>query len=193
MMDDGERTHTEPETSSWTGRNRRLDPSRLPEQVSYTTSDNYGGVTFTLNQRGVVVRRTQNVSSVPAIIALPAKLFRGVAACAMEDPSGSFTAELKLLHNDPMLTVPLLVSDELELVATDWRAWAVAYRLPMLLLGADGVARTLEETLGAKINSLSSKRPQDGPRLDHAPRLSKAGLMNKLTSLEHIGRLLDRK
>lgn len=183
MMADGKRTHTEPETSSWTGRNRRLDPSRLPETVSYTTRDDYGDVTFTLNQRGVVVRRRQDLSSVPAIIALPAKAFRGVAACAMEDPDGKFTAELKLLHNDPMLTVPLLVSDDLELVATDWRAWAEAYRLPMLLLGADGIARTLEETLGANMNPPSPQRPQHGRRLDQAPRLSKAGLMNKLTSL----------
>ncbi|TPK93297.1 hypothetical protein FJ938_29210, partial [Mesorhizobium sp. B2-4-14] len=84
-------------------------------------------------------------------------------------------------------------SDDLELVAADWRAWADAYRLPMLLLGADGVARTLEETLGASINAHSPQRTQHGPRLDHAPRLSNAGLMNKLTSLEHIGRLVDRK
>ncbi|WP_245273728.1 DUF6101 family protein [Mesorhizobium sp. WSM3224] len=192
-MADGGPTHSEPETSSWTGRNRRLDPSRLPELVSYTTRDNYGDVTFTLNQRGVVVRRTQDSSSVPAIIALPAKTFRGVAACAMEDPDGRFTAELKLLHNDPMLTVPLLVSDDLELVAADWRAWAEAYRLPMLLLGANGIARTLEETLGPNVNAPSPQRPQHGPRLDQAPRLSKAGLMNKLTSLEHSGRLVDRK
>ncbi|WP_246676902.1 DUF6101 family protein [Mesorhizobium sp. B2-4-15] len=190
-MDDSERARTEPETSSWTGRNRRLDPSRLPEMVSYTTRDTYGDVTFTLNQRGVVVRRMQDLSSVPAIIALPAKVFRGVAACAMEDPDGKFTSELKLLHNDPMLTVPLLVSDDLELVAADWRAWAEAYRLPMLLLGADGVARTLEETLGANINALSPQR--HGLRLDHAARLSDAGLMNKLTPLEQIGRLVDRK
>ncbi|WP_246673800.1 DUF6101 family protein [Mesorhizobium sp. B2-3-13] len=193
MTDDGKRAHTEPETSSWTGRNRRLDPSRLPEMVSYTTRDNYGDVTFTLNQRGVVVRRTQDSSSVPAIIALPAKTFRGVAACAMEDPDEKFTAELKLLHNDPMLTVPLLVSDDLELVAADWRAWAEAYRLPMLLLGADGIARTLEETLGSNVNALSPQRPKHRPRLDQAPRLSKVGLMNKLTSLERIGRLVDRK
>ncbi|WP_246671490.1 DUF6101 family protein [Mesorhizobium sp. B2-4-12] len=192
-MNDGERTHTEPEASSWTGRNRRLDPSRLPETVSYYTRDNYGDVTFTLNQRGAVVRRTQDLSNVPAIIALPAKVFRGVAACAMADPDGKITSELKLLHIDPTLTVPLLVSDDLELVAADWRAWAEAYRLPMLLLDADGVARTLEETLGASVNTLSPQRPHHGPRLDHAPRLSNAGLMNKLTALEHIGRLVDRK
>jgi hypothetical protein len=47
-----------------------------------------------------------------------------------------------------MLSVPLLVADDLDDVAADWRAWAAAYRLPMLLFEADGVARTLEETLG---------------------------------------------
>ena len=33
-------------------------------------------------------------------------------------------------------------------VAADWRGWADAYGLPMLLVEADGVARTLEESIG---------------------------------------------
>ena len=53
-----------------------------------------------------------------------------------------------------MLSVPLLVADNLEDVAADWRAWADAYRLPMLLIEADGVARTLEESLGEAIKAL---------------------------------------
>jgi hypothetical protein len=45
--------------------------------------------------------------------------------------------------------VPLLVADDLDDIAADWRTWADEYRLPMLLIEADGVARTLEESLGA--------------------------------------------
>ena len=133
----------------WAGRNMRLDPFRLPQTVSYATRDDFGDVTFTIDQRGAVVRRRLEMSGVPAIIAMPAKAFRGVAARAIEDGDGNVTVTLELLHNDPMLSVPLLVADDLDDVAADWRAWAEAYRLPMLLIEADGVARTLEESLGA--------------------------------------------
>ena len=73
---------------------------------------------------------------------------------------------LELLHNDPMLSVPLLVADNLDDVAADWRAWADAYRLPMLLIEADGVARTLEESLGAAIKALPA---QDAPQAAASP------------------------
>ncbi|CAN7418524.1 DUF6101 family protein [Mesorhizobium amorphae] len=142
----------------WAGRNMRLDPFRLPQMVTYATRDDYGDVTFTIDQRGAVIRRMLEMSGVPAIIALPANAFRGVAARAMEDPDGNVTVTLELLHNDPMLSVPLLVADDLDDVAADWRAWADAYRLPMLLIEADGIARTLEESLGAAIKALP---PQD--------------------------------
>ena len=97
------------------------------------------------------------MSGLPATVVLPANAFRGVAARAIEDRDGNVTVTLELLHNDPMLSVPLLVADNLEDVAADWRAWADAYRLPMLLIEADGVARTLEELLGAAIRALPAK------------------------------------
>ena len=77
---------------------------------------------------------------------------------------------LELLHNDPMLSVPLLVADDLDDVAADWRAWADAYRLPMLLIESDGVARTLEESLGA-VKTLPPK-PRKGRFRDRAARVS---------------------
>jgi hypothetical protein len=58
--------------------------------------------------------------------------------------------------------VPLLVADDLDDVAADWRAWAEAYRLPMLLIEADGVARTLEESLGAVIKTLPVQERRKG-------------------------------
>ncbi len=146
----------------WAGRNMRLDPFRLPQMVSYATRDDYGDVTFTIDQRGAVIRRTLEMSGVPAIIALPANAFRGVVARAMEDSDGGVTVTLELLHNDPMLSVPLLVADDLYDVAADWRAWAEAYRLPMLLIEADGVARTLEESLGAAIKTLPPRERRKG-------------------------------
>ena len=138
----------------WAGRNMRLDPFRLPQVVSYATRDDYGDVTFTIDKRGAVIRRVLEMSGLPAVVALPANAFRGVAARAIEDGAGNVTVTLELLHNDPMLSVPLLVADDLDDVAADWRAWADAYRLPMLLIEADGVARSLDESLGLAIKAL---------------------------------------
>ena len=132
----------------WAGSDLRLDPFRLPQAVSYAGRDDDGDVTFTIDQRGVTIRRVLEASRLPASIALPARAFRGVAARAIEDGDGEVTVTLELLHADPMLSVPLLVAHDLDDVAADWRAWSDAYKLPMLLIEADGVARTLEESLG---------------------------------------------
>src|SRR5690606_10620600 len=94
------------------------------------------------------MRRVLKNSGLPVSVALPARAFQGVAARAMEDGDGAVTVTLELLHRDPQLSVPLLVASDLDDVAADWRAWSEAYRLPMLLIEADGVARTLEESLG---------------------------------------------
>lgn len=133
----------------WAGRHMRLDPFRLPQVVSYATRDEQGDVTFVIDQRGAVIRRILARSGLPVTIVLPARAFRGVAARAIEDSEGNVTVTLELLHNDPQLSVPLLVADNLEDIAADWRTWADEYRLPMLLIEADGIARTLDESLGA--------------------------------------------
>jgi hypothetical protein len=133
----------------WAGRNMRLDPFRLPQAVSYATRDEQGDVTFMIDKRGAVIRRVLKMSGLPVTVVLPARAFQGVAARAIEDNDGNVTVTLELLHKDPQLSVPLLVADDLDDVAADWRAWADEYRLPMLLIEADGVARTLEESLGA--------------------------------------------
>lgn len=142
----------------WAGRNMRLDPFRLPQVVTYSTRDEFGDVSFTIDRRGAVLRRILQQSQLPVTVALPAQAFLGVAARALEDDFGNVTVTLELLHNDPMLSVPLLVADDLDDVSADWHAWSEAYGLPMLLIEADGIARTLEESLGAAIKTLP---PQD--------------------------------
>lgn len=146
----------------WAGRNMRLDPFRLPQAVSYATRDDVGDVTVTIDHRGAVIRRTLERSGLPAIIALPAHVFRGVAARAIEDDIGAVTVTLELLHDDAALSVPLLVADDLDDIAADWRAWADAYRLPMLLIEADGVARTLEESLGTAVKTAPPQARRKG-------------------------------
>jgi hypothetical protein len=133
----------------WAGQELRLDPFRLPQVVSYATRDAQGDVTFAIDHRRVVVKRVLEKSGLPATLVMPARAFAGVAARAIEDGDGNVTVTLELMHADPALSVPLLVAHDLDDVAADWRAWAEAYRLPMLLVESDGVARTLEESLGA--------------------------------------------
>ena len=155
----------------WAGQELRLDPFRLPQAVTYATRDAQGDVTFAIDHRGVVVRRMLEKSGLPATLVMPARVFAGVAARAIEDGDGNVTVTLELMHADPSLSVPLLVAHDLDDVAADWRAWADAYRLPMLLIEADGIARTLEESLGEAIKALPAQdrrkrrvTPQRRPR-----------------------------
>ncbi|MCO5072750.1 MAG: DUF6101 family protein [Rhizobiaceae bacterium] len=143
----------------WAGQNMRLDPFRLPQAASYATRDDAGEVVFSIDRRGATIQRILAKSGLPATIVLPARAFRGVAARAMEDGEGNVTVTLELLHNDPMLSVPLLVAENLNDVAADWRTWSEHYRLPMLLIESDGVARTLEESLGSAM--LKSSAPAE--------------------------------
>ncbi len=150
----------------WASNDMRLDPFRLPHSVSYSVANEHGEVHFSVEKRGAVIRRWLKNANLPATIALPAAAFQGVAARAMEDETGKVTVTLELHHADPQLCVPLLVAHDLDDVAADWRAWAEAYRLPMLLVESDGVARTLEESAGLSPNSshLRRKRASSEPR-----------------------------
>src|SRR5690606_21704855 len=134
------------------------------------TRDDPGDVSFTVDQRGVTMRRLLANSGLPVTFALPARAFRGVAARAIEHGDGNVTVTLELMHNDPMLCVPLLVAHDLEDVAADWRAWSDAYRLPMLLVEADGIARPLEESLGLVKTSAPARRRKGRVSARRRPR-----------------------
>jgi len=144
----------------WAGRALRLDPFRLPQVVSYAAQDSFGEVTFTIGPRGVRMRRVLDKAQLPVTFALPPSAFRGVAARAIEDEDGQVTITLELLHTDPKLSVPLLVAGDLDDVAADWRAWAEAFQLPMLLVESDGIARTLDESLGNVKKRVAQDRRQ---------------------------------
>ena len=154
----------------WAGQQLRLDPFRLPQVVTYATRDVHGDVTFSIDHRGVVVKRKLEMSGLPATLVMPANAFAGVAARAIEDGEGNVTVTLELMHADPALSVPLLVAHDLDDVAADWRAWAEAYRLPMLLVEADGVARNLEDSLGAMRKAEPKTRRKRASSMTRRPR-----------------------
>jgi hypothetical protein len=140
----------------WAGRDLRLDPFRLPQAVSYATRDSIGDVSFTITDKGAVIRRPLEKSGLPVSIALPPRAFIGVAARAIEDEDGEITVTLELLHKDPALCVPLLVAHDLDDVAADWRAWSDAFSLPLLLVEKDGTVRRFDK---AAATSSHERRP----------------------------------
>ncbi|UUP18756.1 DUF6101 family protein [Nitratireductor thuwali] len=154
----------------WAGRAMRLDPFRLPQAVSYASHDAFGEVAFTIDKRGVRMRRHLNMSQLSVTFALPPNAFEGVAARAIEDGEGDVTVTLELLHKDPMLSVPLLVAGDFDDVAADWRAWSEAYGLPMMLVEADGIARTLEDSLGQIKADPPKQRRRGRPVRQRRPR-----------------------
>jgi hypothetical protein len=132
----------------WAGATLRLDPTRFPQQVTYEQSNGSTDVAITLDERGAVLRKVLEASGLPLSFALPARAFKGVAARAIDHGDGQVTVTLELHHEDPQLCIPLLVAHDLCDIAADWRSWSEAYRIPMLMVEADGVARPLEEHLG---------------------------------------------
>lgn len=155
---------------NWARNTMRLDPFHLPHVVTYSCQDELGSVHYTVDKRGAVVRRVLERSGLPATIMLPKNVFLGVAARAMEDGEGHVTVTLELLHSDMSLSVPLLVAEDLEDVAADWRAWSEAYNLPMMLIESDGIARTLEESLGAVKTAPVKERRKRRPIEARRPR-----------------------
>ncbi|PYE90573.1 DUF6101 family protein [Phyllobacterium leguminum] len=149
----------------WAGRELRLDPFHFPQVVTYATRDEEGDITFTINERGAVIRRILPESGIPMSIALPARAFQGVTARAVEDEFGEITVTLELMHTDPQLSVPLLVAHDLDDVAADWRAWSAAFNLPMMLVEEDGVARPLDESTGpVGVSTPQPRRQGQEPR-----------------------------
>lgn len=147
---------------SWASDILRLDPGLFPQQIGYRLHASAEAVTVTLDERGAIMRRILPSSGLPLTVALPSRIFAGVAARAIDHGNGEVTVTLELHHNDPNLCIPLLVAHDLYDIAADWRAWSEAYRIPMLMVEADGVAHQLDDhLLGA-----GSKPPK--PRRRHS-------------------------
>lgn len=130
----------------WAGQEFRLDPTRLPQQVSYASRVSGSAVEITVNKRGAILKHSGETNLAAFNIALPSNSFRGVAARATETGPETALVTLELLHEDETLCVPLRVGHELADIATDWQLWAELLKLPMMIVDADGVARTLEES-----------------------------------------------
>ena len=155
---------------AWAGDELRLDPARFPQQVTYASRHDKDGITFTLDKRGAVLRRTLPQSGLPLSIALPARAFKGIAARAMDHGNGTVTVTLELHHQDNDLCVPLLVAHDLDDIAADWHAWSDIYKLPMLMIDADGTASPLDDQLGPIKKKASKPRRRHAALTGRRPR-----------------------
>lgn len=178
----------------WAGTTLRLDPTRFPQQVSYAMRGAEGDVTITIDERGAVLRKILPSSGLPLSVALPKRAFMGVAARAIDHGDGEVTVTLELHHSDPDLCIPLLVAHDLSDIAADWRSWSEAFRIPMLMIEADGVARPLEEHLGSVRALDSQPRRRHSYFADRRPRFlvrrstGKLGIKMKIEGREIIAR-----
>ena len=140
--------------SSW---GFRLDPHTLPVRGSAR----YGGMAgtaFILDRERAIVQQQRHLGA-PSTLTVPLENYRGVAV-RMEpaDPAGRVHVFVELLHNDPALTLPLIVGDEPEDVAADWQAWGRALNLPLLVVGQDGSVSAPLGDLGGVITGPSKSR-----------------------------------
>jgi hypothetical protein len=110
----------------------RLDPFALP--VRHAAPIGGSEPAFILDRDRAVVRRALPHSG-PVTLAVP------VSAYAIR-------VHVELLHDDPGLTLPLLVADEPEEAAADWQAWGRALNLPLLVVEQDGTIRAPLSRLG---------------------------------------------
>jgi len=179
---------------AWVDNTLRLDPKCFPQQASYVLRGDVGNVSISLDRRGAVLRKVLPSSGLPLSIALPARAFRGVAARAIDHGDGEVTVTLELHHDDPDLCIPLLVAHDLSDIAADWRAWAEAYRIPMLMVEADGMARPLEEHLGDVRTAPAKPRRRHSYFAGRRPRFlvrrstGKLGVHLKINGREIIAR-----
>lgn len=178
----------------WAGEALRLDPAQIPQQIKLSMQGADGDVSITIDGRGAVLRKILPGSGLPLSIALPARAFLGVAARAIDNGDGGVIVTLELHHDDPELCIPLLVAHDLCDIAADWRSWANAFRIPMLMVEADGVARPLDENIGEIRTGQSRPRRRYSYFADRRPRFlvrrrtGNLGLMMKINGREIIAR-----
>lgn len=150
----------------WANMPIRLDPSQVDRKQTFQTFEGDETITYRVDHRGAVIRRKLDLSGIPVAIALAPRSFKGVAARAMEDGEGEVTVTLELHHENPKLSVPLLVACDLFDVAADWRSWSELFDLPMLMVESDGRVTALEETFG----KLRTAEPSTRRRSSHRGR-----------------------
>ena len=167
----------------WAHETMRLDPYKMPQQVSYGRAKD--DISVTLDNKGAVMKR-QLSGGLPLSLALPARAFVGVAARAFEHEDGTMTMTLELLHKDADLSVPLCVSSDVEETACDWHSWARALALPMVMIDENG-AQSIVKDAGLLTEQEPQPRRRRFSAIKHRPnflRRRKAGVVGPVRRLD---------
>ncbi len=145
----------------------RIDPHALPQSFRYQTglSGEAAEAAVSLD-RGLAVVCRRLPSGIPMAMRMPMDSFEGVAVRMIwpGDVGGAAAGEhevtivLELLHRDPHLSLPLMVTTSMDDVIADWRAWGRILCLPLLIVEADGSFNPVENRLGAV--TVSATRPR---------------------------------
>lgn len=116
----------------------RLDPFRLPARYTARLAGVQAAdeASIYLDRKHAIVKR--RLAGLPLTVVVPVGVFRGVAVRMTAVDGGQVTVSIELLHNDPALSLPLVVTDSYDDVLADWRAWSRTLGLPLLIVEADG-------------------------------------------------------
>lgn len=112
--------------SAGSSRALRLDPLSLPIRFDAHDIRADGGVRqIELHRERVILRRA--VAGMRMAVNVRIADFRGIGCRDLDD-----ARMLVLLHRDPSLSVPLLISSEPDEIAGAWLAWSEILSLPQL-------------------------------------------------------------
>lgn len=168
----------------------RLDPYAIPDRIAFSHKD----IHYTLDRTGVSVKMTMPQSGLPLSFALPARSFKGVAARCAEHEDGSRTVTLELHHHDPALCIPVLVAGDFDDIAADWHSWSRLMKLPMLIIGSDGMAQPVRNELGTVMVEDPIARRKRITAIKHRPwflrrrKMAPVGEITRLSAAEIIAR-----
>lgn len=129
----------------------RLCPSSLPHTFGYrmTVGRTESPATAHLTAERVLLKRALP-SGLPVSLDLPVDAYEAVAVRILPGTRvDSLMVVLELMHADPALSVPLAVAEDFDGLVADWHAWGRVFRLPLVLVEADGLAHLIENRLGA--------------------------------------------